>query len=156
MEVSVSHAAGRWEDFICQLSAQVASATKIRGAVLLLNVPRGVWRHASHLHSCESVFQTLCHNNMSVFLCACVCCVLCVVQIRQRDLLFSPQPEPIDSPQAGGPGTTAFCQSLEWAGGWMDYSIVAWSTQPEISHYIKLKPVIRKTMAWKLRNPVLF
>lgn len=86
----------------------------------------------------------------------CSCVRVCVVQIRQRDLLFSPQPEPIDSPQAGGPGTTAFCQSLEWAGGWMDYSIVAWSTQPEISHYIKLKPVIRKTMAWKLRNPVLF
>lgn len=81
---------------------------------------------------------------------------VCVVCIRQCDLLFSPQPEPIDSPQAGGLGTTAFCQSLEWAGGWMDYSIVAWSTQPEISHYIKLKPVIRKTMAWKLCNPVLF
>ncbi len=115
----------------------------------------GRLKHASHLQFCECVFLTLCHNTTSVFLCVCVCvcvCVLCVAQIRQCDLLFSPQPEPIDSPQAGGPGTAAFCQSLEWAGGWMDYSIVTGGTQLEIWHYIKLKPVIRKTMARKLRN----
>lgn len=69
---------------------------------------------------------------------------------------FPPQPELIDSPQAGGPRNAAFCQSLEWAGGWMDYSIVAKGTQLEISHYIELKPVITKTIAWKLGNPILF
>lgn len=71
-----------------------------------------------------------------------LCVSVCVVSF------FSFKPEPIDSPQAGA----AFCQSLQRAGGWMDYSIVTCGTQRGISHCVILKPVIRKTRAWRLSN----
>lgn len=71
-----------------------------------------------------------------------LCVSVCVASF------FCFTPEPIDSPQAGA----AFCQSLQRAGGWMDYSIVTWGTQRGISHCVILKPVIRKTRAWRLSN----
>lgn len=104
-----------------------------------------VWLNAAILSSC--VRACVCVKASALKLCFCYVFCLCSLPL---------QPEPIDCVPAGRPSAAASCQRLEWAGGWMDYSFVSWGTLREISHYVKLKPLIRKTTAGKLCKPIVF